>query len=302
MSVISTDGTLVPCPFDPHHKVSERRLKFHTIACASRRLGEFDTCKYNAAHFVPLGELEKHYTSCADFMAAIQHVKKTVVVDKQEEMPKEGKKKEAAVMVEKQRQQGPAMMKPLISFGDEEDILSTAIPPPPPPPPTQTEAQNRTFADDDGYFLDSFENSEHTRASRNFSSRTSNYSTFTKRSQRSISNSSSSTTTTSNPSNGHHHFENSPIDPPQPLTQPSPPSPPPQLPGAFAMPVTVVHPKFNVLTPVDWSRLSRKETFEPLTKFQVQTMTKGQRQRYHTLLIDWQKWKNRQAAAANNGQ
>ena len=49
---------------------------------------------------------------------------------------------------------------------------------------------------------------------------------------------------------------------------------------------------FNLLKPIDWEKLRNHETFEPLTKHQNQTLTKGERKTYHNYLMDWQKWKN----------
>ena len=66
---------------------------------------------------------------------------------------------------------------------------------------------------------------------------------------------------------------------------------------------SVVNPGFNLLKPIEWHKLRNRETFEPLTKFQIQTLTKGERKRYHGYLMDWQKWKNRttQVMVGSNG-
>lgn len=64
------------------------------------------------------------------------------------------------------------------------------------------------------------------------------------------------------------------------------------LPGPSAFNGTTVNPGFTLLKAIDWYKLSRVETFEPLTKFQVQTLTKGMRKKYHNYHIKWQEWKN----------
>ena len=55
---------------------------------------------------------------------------------------------------------------------------------------------------------------------------------------------------------------------------------------------SVVNPGFNLIKPIDWAKLRNRNTFEPLNKFQLQTLTKGKRKTYHNYLMDWQKWKN----------
>lgn len=62
----------------------------------------------------------------------------------------------------------------------------------------------------------------------------------------------------------------------------------------------MVAPVFTLLKPVNWSALRNRETFEPLTKFQIQTLSKGDRQRYHGYLMDWQKWKNANEEGRNH--
>lgn len=64
------------------------------------------------------------------------------------------------------------------------------------------------------------------------------------------------------------------------------------LPGPSAFNGTTVNPGFTLLKAINWDKLSRVETFEPLTKFQVQTLTKGMRKKYHNYHIRWQEWKN----------
>lgn len=182
MSTLISDGKLVPCPFDPNHMVSEKRIKFHTLACAAKHRGKYETCKYNDVHFVPIGQLQSHYTSCPDYMAAVQHVKHAVVAEVKEPPLKNL----------------PTEMKP-----SQSGILKT---------------ENK-----------------------------------------------------GNKSSSSNGFDGPP--------------------GGFQLHSTFVDPNFKLLAPVDWDRIKNLHTFEPLTKFQLQTLTKGDRSKYHNYLIKWQKWK-----------
>ena len=55
---------LVPCPFNPIHKVKKCRLITHKKKCPDRNKNGFLQCPYNANHIVTIPNLEKHKQIC----------------------------------------------------------------------------------------------------------------------------------------------------------------------------------------------------------------------------------------------
>ena len=59
-----TKYDLVPCPFNPIHKVKKYRLITHKKKCPDRNKNGFLECPYDANHIVTIPNLEKHKQIC----------------------------------------------------------------------------------------------------------------------------------------------------------------------------------------------------------------------------------------------
>ena len=74
-----TKYDLIPCPFNPIHKVKKCRLITHKKKCPDRNKNGFLECPYNTNHIINIGNIEKHKQICPNQVIINPNLEKEMI-------------------------------------------------------------------------------------------------------------------------------------------------------------------------------------------------------------------------------